>query len=208
MRFETKFKLSVALLPVMAVSPALTQTERDDGPTLRVMSFNILQGGEDASNVGFPNRDFGGSRYDELAAVVRLSKADVVGVQEDDSSDRLLTALGERWKREGSIYSKYDLSLVRKGGWMTLCRVQLPTGNTMVVANCHWRPSDYGPFQVQDHLRKQGAPSDLTKFEQQILESSDKTRGDRSYQQRLHSTGTSGQVSWDDRAGSRTSGRQ
>jgi endonuclease/exonuclease/phosphatase family metal-dependent hydrolase len=169
----------------MAVAPALAQTDRDDEPTLRVLSFNILQGGGDASNVGFPNRDFGGSRYDELAAVIRLSKADVIGVQEDDSSDRLLTAMGEGWKRDGSIYSKYDLTLVRKGGWMTVCRVQLPSGNTIVVANCHWRPSDYGPFQVQDHLRKHGTPDDLTKFEQQILESSDKTRGDRGYQQTL-----------------------
>jgi endonuclease/exonuclease/phosphatase family metal-dependent hydrolase len=38
---------------------------------------------------------------------------------------------------------------------------------------------------VQDHLRKHGAPNDLTKFERQILESSDKTRGDRGYQQTL-----------------------
>jgi endonuclease/exonuclease/phosphatase family metal-dependent hydrolase len=185
MRFETVIKLSIVLLPVMAVLPAPAQTDRDDGPTLRVLSFNILQGGGDASNVGFPNRDFGGSRYDELAAVIRLSQADVVGVQEDDDSDRLLKALGEGWERDGSIYSQYDLTPVYKGRWMTVCRVQLAAGNPIFVANCHWRPSDYGPFHVQDHLRKHGAPNDLTKFEQQVLESSDKTRGDRGYQQTL-----------------------
>jgi hypothetical protein len=138
MRFDSVIKVSVVLLPLMSTAPAPTQTDRDEGPMLRVLSFNILQGGGDASNVGFPNRDFGGSRYDELAAVVRLSQADVVGVQEDDGSDRLLTALGEGWKREGSFYSKCDLTLVRKEGWMTLCRLQLPTGNTIVVANCHY----------------------------------------------------------------------
>lgn len=185
MRFEAVIKLSVVLLTVMGVTPATAHSGRDEGPTLRVLSFNILQGGGDASNVGFPNRDFGGSRYDELADVIQLSKADVVGVQEDDSSDRLLTALGEGWKRDGSIYSKYDLTPVRKGGWMTICRVQLSSDKTIVAANCHWRPSNYGPFQVQDHLRKHGKPNDLTKFERQILESSDKTRGDRGYQQTL-----------------------
>jgi hypothetical protein len=60
------------------------------------MSCNILQGGGDASNVGFSNRDFDGSRYDELVAVIRLAQADVVGVQEDDGSDRLVTALPDQ----------------------------------------------------------------------------------------------------------------
>jgi hypothetical protein len=38
MRFETLIKLSVVLLPVKSVAPALAQTDRDDGPTLRVLS--------------------------------------------------------------------------------------------------------------------------------------------------------------------------
>ncbi len=129
--------------------------------------------------------DFGGSRYDELAAVIRQSQADVVGVQEADSSGRLLAALDEGGRREGSIYSNCHLTPVRKGDWTTICRVQLPSGKTAIVANCHWRPSDYGPFQVQDYLRTNGAPDNIAKFEEQILTSSDKTRGDRGYHQTL-----------------------
>ena len=68
MRVKTIIKLSLVLLPMLAITPAAAQKDRDEGATLRVLSFNILQGGGDASNVGFPNRDFGGSRYDELAA--------------------------------------------------------------------------------------------------------------------------------------------
>ena len=43
----------------------------------------------------------------------------------------------------------------------------------------------YGPFQVQDYLRTNGAPDNIAKFEEQILTFSDKTRGDRSYHQTL-----------------------
>ena len=152
---------------------------------LRVLSFNILQGGGDASNVGFSDQDFGGSRYDELAAVIHLVKADVVAVQEDDGSGRLLASLGKGWKRQGSIYSRYDLVQLDKAPWLAVCRVQLTESESVVIANCHWRPSDYGPFQVQERLQQEGAPRDVGVFEQQVLAFSDKTAGDRGYRQTL-----------------------
>ena len=59
------------------------QSEHPKHRVVRVMTFNILQGGGDASNVGFPDEDFGGSRVDELATVIIRSGVDIVGVQED-----------------------------------------------------------------------------------------------------------------------------
>src|SRR5690606_9254807 len=50
---------------------------------VNILSFNILQGGHDASNVGFPNSKFNGSRFDDLVNVILETNADIVGVQED-----------------------------------------------------------------------------------------------------------------------------
>ena len=171
---------------LIAIAPAQAQQSGTDASALRVLSFNILQGGGNAANVGFSNQDFGGSRYDELASVILQSDADVIGIQEDDRSGRLLTALGKGWKRKGSIYSKYDLTLLLNENWMSVGRLRLPTGQSIVVVNCHWRPSDYGPFQVQDYLRQRGRVEDPVDFEQRILRSSDKTSGDRGYEQTLN----------------------
>ncbi|MDG1896951.1 MAG: endonuclease/exonuclease/phosphatase family protein [Fuerstiella sp.] len=153
-------------------------------PNLRVLSFNILQGGGNAANVGFANDRFGGSRYDEIAGVIRQTKADVVGVQEDDKSGRLLAELGDEWNRVGAIYSKLPLQLVQDAKWLTVARVATANGSVVVV-NCHWRPSDYGPFLVQDYIRENGVPTDAATFAQNILKASDRTGGDRGYQRTL-----------------------
>lgn len=149
---------------------------------LSVLSFNILQGGGNAANVGFRNQEFGGSRLDEIAAVIRRSKANVVGIQEDDRTGKLLAELGDEWTRVGSIYSTLKLTSIAKAKWLTVVRVETEKG-PIVVANCHWRPSNYGPFLVQDYLRKNGVPDDLLAFEKAILKESDRTSGDRGYQQ-------------------------
>lgn len=149
---------------------------------LRVLSFNILQGGGNAANVGFRDQDFGGSRLDEIAAVIRCSNANVVGIQEDDRTGKLLAELGKEWTRVGSVYSTFKLTSLVKANWLTVVRVETAKG-PIVVANCHWRPSKYGPFLVQDYLRKNGVPNDLIAFEQAILKESDRTSGDRGYQQ-------------------------
>ena len=56
----------------------------------RLMTFNILQGGGNAKNVGFGNELFGGSRIDEITSAIKLAEADVVGIQEDCSSKSCL----------------------------------------------------------------------------------------------------------------------
>ena len=61
---------------------------------IRITSINILQGGNHAPEIGFPDAAFGGSRKDDIARVIIECGADVVRVQEDDSTDGLLKELG------------------------------------------------------------------------------------------------------------------
>lgn len=173
-------------LVVAALAPGVAaRAEADSGAVLRVLTFNLLQGGGDAANVGFPDRDFGGSRMDELAGVIRLSEAHLVGVQEDAPDERLLNALGGDWRRVGSIYGRLRLTPLPSAEGLTVARAELPDGGSLVIANCHWRPSPYGPYLVQNELLKNGPPNDLAAFERSILDASDKSDGPRGYRQTL-----------------------
>ncbi|MCA9060405.1 MAG: endonuclease/exonuclease/phosphatase family protein [Planctomycetaceae bacterium] len=120
------------------------------------MTFNILQGGGEAANVGFPNAAFGGSRIDELASVIHLADADIVGVQENCRDDRLLVALGPHWSRVGSIYSTRPLEPVETSAFLTVARLKLANGRRVTIVNCHWFPprGGYGPDIVQAEMRK------------------------------------------------------
>lgn len=181
----TIVKFSLLLLFITTRAGVTRDTAAaENRANLSVLTFNILQGGSNAANVGFRDQDFGGSRYDEIAAVIRLSKANIVGIQEDDQSGKLLAELGEGWTRIGSVYSTLKSTSVLKSKWLTVVRVATPNG-TIIVVNCHWRPSKYGPFLVQDYLRRNGAPNDLAAFEKAILKESDRTSGDRGYRQTL-----------------------
>ena len=161
------------------------QQRQLSAPELRVLSFNILQGGADASNVGFANEQFGGSRLDEIVDVIRLSKADIVCVQEDASGSQLLDQLGHGWHRVGSIYSKFKMEALHEADWLHAARVQVNKDHKVVVVNCHWSPSDYGPFLIQEQLKENGLPSDLERFERDILKRVDKTNAPRGYEATL-----------------------
>lgn len=149
-----------------------------------VLSFNILQGGGNAGNVGFPDSRFGGSRFDDLANIIVATKADIVGVQEDANNNSLLTALGPDWNRQGNIYSKLKLEpLGPKGGMLRACRVLLPSGDTLVFVNCHWWPTGgYGPGMVFKRIVSDSIPEDLNVFEKEILEATKEiANGPRGY---------------------------
>ena len=76
--------LAAAIMPF----PLHAQTDDDRrSTTFRVLTFNILYGGAKADSVGFADRDFGGSRIDEIVDVIALSNATIVGIQEDASGD-------------------------------------------------------------------------------------------------------------------------
>jgi endonuclease/exonuclease/phosphatase family metal-dependent hydrolase len=126
------------------------------------MTFNILQGGGDAGNVGFGSHLFGGSRLDAIAAVIRQADADIVGVQEDYSGTELLTALGAGWRRVGSVYARVPLRKVCVKPWLTVAEATWSGGRAVTVVNCHWFPKakSYGPDLAQAELRADPALAD------------------------------------------------
>ena len=140
---------------------------RETGSPLRVrvMTFNILAGGNHAPTIGFPNNKFDGSRKDDIARVILTTKADVVGIQEDDRTDGLFNELGKGWHRVGSVYAKYPLTPVAGG-----VRVHLPQKQSIVVVNAHWWPTGgYGPELVQARMKLNDISEDLNEFESEIL---------------------------------------
>jgi hypothetical protein len=151
-----------------------TSDKKQDSDLSRisVLSFNILQGGHDASNVGFPDSRFKGSRFDELVSVISETNPDLVGIQEDTNTDSLLHALGDDWNRCYNVYSKFKLApLGTKGNLLNACRVFLPNGDSLVFVNSHWFPSGgYGPGIIKQRMLDGNIPSDLKLFEQQVLE--------------------------------------
>jgi endonuclease/exonuclease/phosphatase family metal-dependent hydrolase len=123
----------------------------------RLMTFNILQGGGNAKNVGIGNELFGGSRIDEIASAIKLAEADVVGIQEDCSSKSnvILNALGDGWYRAGKVYSKFPAQLLysNKDRSLEVVDVELAGLRVVRIVNCHWWPNNYGPFLAQEKLR-------------------------------------------------------
>jgi endonuclease/exonuclease/phosphatase family metal-dependent hydrolase len=152
---------------------------------LSILSFNIVQGGHEAANVGFPNSRFNGSRFDDIASVILKTNSDIIGVQEDTNTDSLLIALGSGWNRCYNIYSKFKLTpLETKGNLLNACRVFLPNGDSLVFINCHWWPSGgYGPGIIKQRILDGNIPSDLKRFEREVLEATKQVANDpRGYQ--------------------------
>jgi len=136
---------------------SITQLGAQELTKFRLMTFNILQGGGNAKNVGFGNELFGGSRIDEIASAIKLARADVVGIQEDCSSKSnvILNELGHGWYRAGKVYSKFPVQLLYSNKDRSLEVVDVELGGSRVVriVNCHWWPNNYGPFLAQEKLR-------------------------------------------------------
>lgn len=174
----------IPLLLILALSACCATSEVQDPTLVRVLSFNILRGGGDAANVGFHEVAFDGSRRRAVAAAIRASGADVVGVQEDDPGDGLLAALGPGWSRAGNVYTRHPLELLDRSGPLTVCRVHLPGDRSIVVVNAHWRPGPYGPFLVQDDLRA-GVNLHAPGYVEELLRRADKAAGPRGYDETL-----------------------
>ena len=150
----------------------------------RLMTFNILQGGGNAKNVGFGNELFGGSRIDEIASAIKLAKADVVGIQEDCSSKSnvILNKLGDGWYRAGKVYSKFPSKLIysNKDRSLEVVDVELSGSRVVRIVNCHWWPNNYGPFLAQEKLRA-NPQLDLNNLAKLIEEKGARRGGTRGY---------------------------
>ena len=155
-----------------------------------VMSFNVLEAGADAPDVGFPNSQFGGARRDDIASVIRECGADIVGVQECGPVAWLLRELGPAWhgmatggsEYTGAIVSRLPLEPVVVEDFLTVARVTLPGGASVVLGNAHWWPNGgVASIMIEQRLRAGTIPADLRRFEQEILAASDTRLGPRGH---------------------------
>ena len=148
--------MSIIFLFVLGLI-SISQLGAEEITRFRLMTFNILQGGGNAKNVGIGNELFGGSRIDEIVSAIKLAEADVVGIQEDCSSKSnvILNALGDGWYRAGKVYSKFPAQLLysNKDRSLEVVDVELAGLRVVRIVNCHWWPNNYGPFLAQEKLR-------------------------------------------------------
>jgi endonuclease/exonuclease/phosphatase family metal-dependent hydrolase len=117
--------------------------------TIRVMSFNLWHGG-----------DAGKQPLEQTVAVIKASKADVVGLQETaglaaaganrpDNAAKIAKLLGWNYFDQGgytAIISKFKIvgNTERKWG----VTVELPSGKRIDVFNAHLAPAPYQPYQL------------------------------------------------------------
>ena len=171
---------SICLLGLLAIS----QLGAEEEVRLRLMTFNILQGGGNAKNVGFGNEWFGGSRIDEIASAIQCARADIVGIQEDcpTNSNVILDELGEGWYRAGKLYSKFPAQLLHsnKNRSLEVVDVELAGSRIVRIVNCHWWPNNYGPFLAQEKLRAD-PQLDLNHLAELVKEKGARRGGTRGY---------------------------
>ncbi len=149
--------LSIPLTALsVSVCPAVDTVE------IKVLTFNILQGGNSASAVGSTSPLFQQPRYDDIVGVILQSQADIVGIQEDNGGTAILSRLQADdpvWNRRGAIYSKFPVQPVSAGNSNTaVSRVLVNADQSVVVHNAHWWPGQgYGPFVAQSRLISTGS---------------------------------------------------
>ncbi|MEX0866199.1 MAG: endonuclease/exonuclease/phosphatase family protein [Pirellulales bacterium] len=107
--------------------------------TLRVMTYNILNGGTELGTL------------EQTALVIQRANADLIGVQEaKDSGPRLAKLCGLHWhKQEGNgcgVLSRFPI--VEHDPQHCGACVQLPDERRVWLMNCHLPPNPYQPYQL------------------------------------------------------------
>ena len=129
---------------------------------IKVLTFNVLAGGDPTNEIGSTSPLFQQPRYDDIVGVILQSGADIVGIQEDAAGTAILSRLqadDPAWNRRGAIYSKYSIVPVSAGNSNTaVSRVMINANQSVVVHNAHWWPGQgYGPFVAQSRLITTGS---------------------------------------------------
>ena len=117
--------------------------------TMRVMSFNMWHGG-----------DAGGKPFERTVALVRESRADIVGLQETagfaasgkqrpDRAAKLAEMLGWHYLDQGGatgIISRFKIVAATPKKWGG--KLQLPSGRQLYLFNAHLAHAPYQPYQL------------------------------------------------------------
>jgi endonuclease/exonuclease/phosphatase family metal-dependent hydrolase len=143
--------------------------------TVRVMSFNMWHGG-----------DAGKQPFEQVVALVKASKADVVGLQETaglaasgkprpDHGAKLAEKLGWHYLDQGGftgILSRFKIvgNTPKKWG----ARLEMPSGRQFYVFNAHLAHAPYQPYQL---LRIPYAGAGFLTTPEEAVEAAGKARG-------------------------------
>jgi exodeoxyribonuclease-3 len=150
--------------PVMAVVfcaflPVMAEDASRDERVVRIMTFNIWKNGTG-----------GNQPLSQTMKVIRMAKADVVGLQEADA--RTVKSIADMlgWHHSGTILSRYRIIEERGMG----VKVLHDSGQKFFVFNVHLSHAPYQPYQLL------GIPYGNGKFiktEREAIEESGKARG-------------------------------
>ena len=107
---------------------------------VKVMSFNIWIGGSVVD-------------FNKVIEAIKISGADVVGLQESDgNAPRIAALLGWPFVDESlQIISKYPLIQPGDGGGL-YTYVQIAPGQVFALSNIHLPSDPYGPYQIMEDM--------------------------------------------------------
>lgn len=145
-----RFSLLIGFIVFTATSVSPAQENQTKAQSLRVMSFNILNGGEQR-----------GQPLEQTAAAIKAAKADIVGLQETHApapgkdvprpnhAAKLAQLLGWHYLDQGArtgIISRHKITghTPRKWG----AAIELPDGRTVHLFNAHFNSAPYQPYQL------------------------------------------------------------
>ena len=132
-----KCLLLLHVLLVSGVCAADHQSTTDAPVELRVMTFNIEYGGAHVS-------------FDKVVEAIRLSKSDLVGIQEAEGNlQRLADRLGWHADLHNYAISKYPL-IDPPGANGQYIYVEVSPGKIVALANVHLPSDPHGPYALRD----------------------------------------------------------
>ncbi|MFI5101103.1 MAG: endonuclease/exonuclease/phosphatase family protein [Actinomycetes bacterium] len=132
---------------------ATTTTGPSAAVTLKVMSQNIFYGGDDlvpSTETFCPVADGCPENLLRIERVIRMSGADVVGLQEAErNTDVIAKALGWYSSARDHVISRFPIVDPPDGDGVYVF-VEPSPGRVVAVANVHMPSDPYGPYAVRD----------------------------------------------------------
>ena len=133
-------KILLAMFAVLFFAGCATSTTSlDSGPSLRVMTFNILKGGTQL-----------GQTVSRSAEVVQAVDAEIVILEErENSADDVSELLGYNWVPINSSVAILSVYPVERHGRFG-ARVDVPRVGPVYVFGVHLEAYPYGPYDLRD----------------------------------------------------------
>jgi len=137
-RFLSLFLLTLLVTLVVGVVSAQDDTATAEPVTLRMMTFNVLYGGDEID-------------FDQVIAAIVAADADIVGLQEPMGNTHVIAeAAGyDHADERMHIISRFPL-LTPPDFDGTYIFAEVSPGNVIALSNVHLTSDPYGPYLVRD----------------------------------------------------------